>query len=131
MLTTHTVSSVLIIELSYFRGNDTLKKSSSAKYTKQIKYPIRLLFESIMENILMNLDKNLDNANEHITLKINCDINNNVEIVCSTNISSVIVTGIFEDDKVHIKDYYCNLLSEKLSKVFIRELLKYKEAYHA
>lgn len=131
MLTVPAAESVLVIELAYFRVNDVLKKSSSAKYTKQTKYPIRLLFEPIIKNILMELDKNLDSVYEYIKLKIDCDIDNNVEIVCSTNISSAIVTGVFKDGKVHVKDNYCDFSSEKLAKVFIRELLKYKETYYA
>ena len=106
----------LMIDVEYSRVKDIYAKNSSARYTNNKFYPIRLLNEPILENTMMELVKNLSKNHEHIRLAAYWDINNDMSLTCVSNVKKIKLYGHYENGVTRITSHDVKFSSGELAR---------------
>lgn len=106
----------LIIDLEYSRVKDICSKESSARYTNNKFYPIRLLNEPIIENIMMELVKNLTKNHTYIRISAYWDINNDMCLTCVSDVKKIKLYGHYENGVTRITSHDIKFSSGELAR---------------
>lgn len=106
----------LIIDLEYSRAKDICSKKSTASYTNNKLYPIRLLNEPIIENVMMELVKNLTKNHTYIRISAYWDINNDMCLTCVSNVKKIKLYGHYENGVTHITSHNVKFSSGELAR---------------
>lgn len=106
----------LIIDLEYSRVKDICSKKSTASYTNNKLYPIRLLNEPIIENVMMELVKNLTKNHTYIHISAYWDINNDMCLTCVSDVKKIKLYGHYENGVTRITSHDLKFSSGELAR---------------
>lgn len=106
----------LIIDLEYSRAKDICSKKSTANYTNNKLYPIRLLNEPIIENVMMELVKNLTKNHTYIRISAYWDINNDMCLTCVSDVKKIKLYGHYENGVTRITSHDLKFSSGELAR---------------
>lgn len=112
----------LIIDLEYSMVKDICAKKSSARYTTNNFYPIRLLNEPIIENTMAELVKNLSKDHTYIRISAYWDINNDMCLTCVSDVKKVKLYGHYENGVTRIVGHDIKFSSNELAKYLITNM---------
>lgn len=112
----------LIIDLEYSRAIDICAKESSARYTNNNFYPIRLLNEPIIENTMAELVKNLSKVHTRIRISAYWDINNDMSLTCASDMTKIKLYGHYENGVTRITSHDVKFSSGELARYLIANM---------